>query len=186
MKTSLPTEATDTFEYAFFDATDFGPIATYADVAVSSTAISNANEVFLDRILAAIKWIFLYIPGAAAVHMLMLGFALMFHYQDWASELQMIGGLTGTGVILMFMIMLGIGKLQDLRYLRVVAAVYAATAVMALVYGILIAFMPGDFFGFYAKLTLPLTLWAGYLVKINTDRRTNGSATRSETDCQLS
>ena len=171
MKESLPANETDTLTYTFFEPTDFGPIAAYGDFSISPAENASSNEVFLDGFLAAIKWIFLYVPGVAGVHMLMLGFGLMFHYNDWASEVQMIGGFTDTGVILMFMIMLGIGKLKDLRYLRVVAAIFASTAIMAVLYAILIAFVPGDYFGFYAKLTLPLTLWAGYLVKKKTDRQ---------------
>ena len=175
MKTNLPTQDAESYAFSFFDATDFGPIATYSDGSISSTAKINSSEIFLDGILAAIKWIFLYIPGAAGVHFLMMGLGLMFHYQNLAGEMQMIGGLTGTGVILMFMMMLGIGKLQDLRYLRVVATVYVASAAAALMYGLLITFVPGDYFGLCTKLSLPFSWGMGVMMKRSLDRRFNRS-----------
>src|SRR4051794_27405933 len=98
MKKSLQAEDPDTRTYAFFEATDFGPVAAYRDFTISSTEKSNTNEVFLDGFLVAISWIFLYIPGAALVHMI-VGFALIFHYQNWPDEFQMISGFSGTCII---------------------------------------------------------------------------------------
>jgi hypothetical protein len=79
------------------------------------------------------------------------------------------GTIVGIAVVSIFMIMLGIGKLTDLRYLRVVAGIFAAGALASVVYAILAILIPGDFVGFYIRLTLPLTLLMGYLVKRHTD-----------------
>lgn len=114
--------------------------------------------------------LFIY-PGAAAIHLVMMGFALLFFYRDWSAEIEMLAGTVGIVVVGMFMIMMGIGKLSDLKYLRVVASIFAASALAALVYSVLITIIPGDFFGLFLKASLPLPLIVGYLVKKDTDRR---------------
>jgi hypothetical protein len=82
----------------------------------------------------------------------MLGFALLLFYNDWGAE-----------------IMLRIGKLRDLKYLKVVLAVSLTSLLASILYVILAVFIPGDFFRFFAKITLPVTALIGFLVKRNID-----------------
>ncbi len=170
MKKNLQAEDTDTFTPAFFEATNFGSITEYRDFAISPVETSESSDVVLDGILAAIKWIFLYIPGVAAVQMMMTSLVFILYSQKWSNEFLSVQ-LLGLSIISMFMIMLGIGKLRDLRYLKVVVSVFAASAAFALLFAILIAFAPGNYFGIYTTVTLVSTLLLGYLTKKDIDRQ---------------
>lgn len=160
-------EDTENSAYSFFEATDFGPIAAMSDNSVSVIAHAREDQ-FLDSLLAAIKWIFLYIPGAAAFHMIMMGFALLLLHSDWSSPMML--GTLGILIFTTFMVMLGIGKLGDLKYLRVVGGIFGMSALAAIVYPIMASLIPGDYFGLFAKCTLLMTILAGYLVKRHTDK----------------
>ncbi len=157
-------EETDQAAYSFFETTEYGPIAN-RDAGVQ--AAGATEEVFLDKFLSAIKWIFLYIPGVAYLHMLVVGFGLSLLYQ--IEPFSMSAELLGAVLIGTFMVMLGVGKLSDLRYLRVVAGIVAASSLAAIVYLILAAFFPGDLFGRFYQLSLPVIMAIGYLVKRQTD-----------------
>lgn len=164
MKTRLA-EETEQPAYSFFDPTEAGPLVPSETSAAA--AVLTTEEALLDRVLAAVKWIFLYVPGVAYIHMLIVGLGLSTLYEDWPTEIiiQLIGAI----VIGTFMIMLGVGKLSDLKYLRVVAGVIAASALGAVIYLILAAFFAGDFFGTFYQLSLPVVLFVGYLLKRYTD-----------------
>ena len=73
------------------------------------------------------------------------------------------------------MVMLCVGRLNDLRYLRVIAGILGAGALASILYSILIVLIPGDFFGWFTLLTMPLTIIIGQLIKIRTDRETLAS-----------
>jgi hypothetical protein len=150
--------------YAFFEPTAATPLAPYAGALLDR----GAEDAFLDKFLSAVKWIFLYVPGTAFIHMLVVGFGLSLLYEVWPSDIviQLIGAL----VIGTFMVMLGVGKLSDLKYLRVVAGIVAASSLSAILYLILAALIPGDFFGRFYQLSLPFPLVIGYLVKRRTDK----------------
>ena len=166
MKKSIPTENIDNPTRSFFDETEFAPIAVREKIAFEMAA-PVVDAVVMDRLLSAIKWIFLYLPGAAAIHLIMMAFALSFLYELWPLEM-MIGSI-GTAVFSTFMVMLGVGKLRDLKYLRVVATLFATSGLAAILYSLLILFIPGDYFGLFFQMTLPLTWLAGYIVKRKTD-----------------
>ncbi len=166
MKTSIPTEEIQNPVYAFFDETEFAPITVREDIAfeIPYPAIENA---FLDNLTPGIKWIFLYVPGILAIHFQMMGMVLTFFYRDWS--LGLMAGVFGITIFSIFMVMLGIGKLNDLKYLRVVAAAFAISGLASIFYSLLIIVIPGDYFGTFTLMTLPLTLLAGYVVKRYTD-----------------
>lgn len=149
------------------------PLGGSMEIANGHSEIAAREETseakVLDVLLTAVKWLFLFLPGAAMIHLLMLGFALLYFYGD--RSFQLVGASVGILIFSVFMTMLGIGKLRDLRYLRVAASLFAAGGLAAIVYSILVTLIPGDFFGFYAKLTLPLTLFVGYMVKRDTDKK---------------
>ena len=168
MKNKTLTE--DDFDYqAYFDEKYYRTNQmTNAETSAAAKNSIAENHSSGDVIFSAVKWIFLYLPGAATIHFLMLGFALSFSYGFWATE--MLVGTLGAFVVAAFMIMLGIGKLLDLRYLKVVAAIACASLSMMILYLMLANFFGGDFFGFFLKATLPLTVVAGFLVKLDVDR----------------
>jgi hypothetical protein len=65
--------------------------------------------------------------------------------------------------------------LTDLKYLRVVAGIIATSALASIAYIISNIFVPGDFFGWFTLLTLPLTIIIGQLIKLRTDRESLSS-----------
>ena len=163
MKKTIEAEATSTSSYSFPEAAEFAPITVREDIRLKAPASEPEKSLVLDSIVATVKWIFLFLPGAAAIHFLMMGLSLLFFYNDWSPE-PLIGSIGGA-IFATFMIMFGVGKLSDLKYLRVVGAIFASSALASIIYSILIVFIPGDFFGWFTLLTLPLTVLMGHLVK---------------------
>lgn len=163
-KTTLTEDARQTF----FDEPDFAPhqLAVNQETALQDNSLPE-NAFLPDALLTLIKWTFLYMPGAAAIHFILMGLGLSFFYGDWFLELFL--GMLGIFAASTFMIMFGIGKLSDLKYLKVVAGIFLTSALAAILYMTLAVLIPGDFFGFYAQITLPLPVIAGYLVKKNID-----------------
>jgi hypothetical protein len=145
----------------------FAPITIREGVAPASVQPTRVTEA-LDLFLAVIKWIFLYVPGAAALHFVWMGLGLFFYYG--VPNIEILAGMLGGSVFAMFMVMLGIGRLNDLRYLRVVGAILATGALASILFSILILFIRGDYFGRFTLLTMPVTIIIGQLVKMKTDR----------------
>jgi len=165
MKTTLENEhATSTF-----DPFNSGPL----DRRLSSDDLQSAEictpPEHMDRFLTGVKWLFLFLPGAIGLHFLMMGFSFLFFYQDWSVDI-MLGSFVAFAVSA-FLIMLGLGKLSDLRYLRVIAAMVAAGALASITYSLSIVFIPGDFFARFLWCSLPFTLLIGHLIKRILDTR---------------
>ena len=170
MKKTLSSEDIDIDDrtYSFFDLPEFGALSPAGTVASRPTAIER-NAHILDKMLSGIKWTFLYVPGVLAMHMVMLGFAFFsFFHHDWGPEILL--GAVGAGIIYSFMIMLGIGKLSDLRYLSVVGAVATSSLIATILYSILIVLFRGEFFGSFLLMTMLIPLVSGILIKRKTDR----------------
>lgn len=137
----------------------------------SSTEITAQPETAdkMDTLLAGIKWVFLFLPGATAMHcwlmMLTLAPIMGAPLQDMA--LQTLGGM----VIYTFLILLGLGRLTDMRYLKVVAGIISSTTLSAVVYHILAAFFIGyGSFGWAMFATLPLPILFAHIIKRRIDR----------------
>ena len=168
-----PIEAEDLRDSHYSPLTDpvSGPVELRNTIGGIIASYDGPEARLLDGFVTAVKWVFLYLPGAAAIHFVMMGFALLFVYKNWSFEF--LTATAGFLIFPLFMTMFGIEKLSDLRYLRVPAAIAAAGALSSILYSILIVFIPGDFFGLFTLLTLPLALIAGYVVKKDTDRKTD-------------
>jgi hypothetical protein len=166
-KTTLTEDARLDFQ-TFFDEQSFieNQIAVNKTAALQDSSAPE-NAAFLDKFLAAVKWIFLYFPGVVAIHFIITGFALSLFYGDWFIELFL--GMLSIFAVSTFMIMLGIGKLRDLKYLIVVLGIFLTSSLAAVLYAILAVLIPGDFFGFYVKMTLALPVLIGYLAKRKID-----------------
>lgn len=140
---------------------------SFNEKAEQTQNLSTEPDSLLDTFLSVIKWIFLYLPGVAAIHLAMMGVALLFFYNEAAYDL--LPGMLGFVGIGTFLIMLGFGKLTDLKYLKTVLTILAVSFVTAVFWDILAVFIKGDFLGFYAKLTFPLIAFVGYFSKISVD-----------------
>ena len=166
MKETIDAEATTASSFNFPDPPEFAPITVREDIRLEESTSAAHESLVLDNIVATVKWIFLFFPGTAAIHFMMMGLSLLFFYNDWSPEI-LIGSI-GIAIVATFMIMFGVGKMSDLKYLRVVGAIFASAALASIIYSILIVFIPGDFFGRFTLLTLPLTVLMGHLVKRHT------------------
>jgi hypothetical protein len=137
-------------------------------------AIAVAPEtIALDSFVSTVKWAFLFLPGAGVLHFTMMALSLFFLYGP--ATVEIILGTIGVSVVGMFMVMFGLGQLTELKYLRVVAGIIATAALASIAYSISIVFIPGDFFGWFTLLTLPLTIIIGQLIKFKTDRDSQSS-----------
>jgi len=164
------THAEERIDHAFDDF-EFAAISVREGIAPEAVAAPESDV--LDSYLAIVKWVFLFLPGAAALHFALMGISLFIFYGGPTLEIMI--GTFGISIVAMFMVMLGVGRLSDLRYLRVVGGLLAAGALASIAYSIAITFIPGDFFGWFTLLTLPLTIIIGQLIKIRTDRETLAS-----------
>jgi len=164
--TTHPEEQLDQ-SFSVLDDAGFAPIAVREETALQASPAGPETAV-LDSFVAIVKWVFLYLPGAGALHFALMGLSLFVFYGG--PTIEMIIGTLGISIVAMFMVMLGFGRLTDLRYLRVIGAILAAGALASILYSISIVFFPGDFFGWFTLLTMPVTIIIGQLVKIKTDR----------------
>ncbi len=98
----------------------------------------------------------------------MMGMALLLFYNESAYDL--LPGMIGFILAGTFLIMLGFGKLNDLKYLKTVLTILAVSFVTAVVWDVLAVFIKGDFLGFYARVTFPLIAFVGYFSKISVDK----------------
>ena len=166
-KTTFADENQTVFQNFFNEKFTTSNEIAFNEKAELTQNLSTETDLFSDKLLSVIKWIFLYLPGVGAIHMAMMGVALLFFYNEAAYDL--LPGMLGFVVIGTFLIMLGFGKLNDLKYLKTVLTILAVSFVTAVFRDILAVFIKGDFLGFYAKLTFPLIAFVGYFSKISID-----------------
>jgi hypothetical protein len=139
-----------------------GSLELGADRAIKKEV--DTSTTVLDTILTLVKWVFFYLPGVAAIHFAMMAMALMFFYGEFSPFLLLGQLLFGT-----FMIMLGLGKMQDLKYLKTVLTTIGFSLIAAVFYARLAGFIKGDFFGWYWLLSYPVIAAIGYLSKRSVD-----------------
>ncbi|HUR99149.1 MAG TPA: hypothetical protein VMZ26_13870 [Pyrinomonadaceae bacterium] len=149
------------------DVGEFAPITVREDITPEAVVLTDGTH-FADAMLATIKWVFLFLPGAAAIHFLMMGLSLFVFYKDWFPE-PLMGAVVGA-IIATFMVMFGVGKLGDLKYLKVAGTIFGAATLAGICYNLSILFVPGDFFGWFCLLTLPITILLAQIVKLKIDR----------------
>lgn len=170
-KTTLVEDAYNDFQ-TFFETDDF----TSNQIAINNnTAIAGnekiTNDSFPDWFLTAVKMIFIYFPGVVTIHFTVMATAFIstagLYGEPIAGIALVILGLLAAG---MFMVMFGIGKLKDLRYLRVVMGIFLTSLLCAIVYSAVLIFSPGDPIALFLKITLILPSLIGYFVKRNIDK----------------
>lgn len=126
------------------------------------------NEEFLDKILAGIKLAFLYIPGAMLIHFVGVFLKFLVLY---GSPMPNFGSeLAGGFLIGMFLTMLGIGKLKDLNYLKVPAAIFSMSILISILHLILSAILGFQTEGIFMLISFPLAVISGYFTKSFLDK----------------
>ena len=165
MKKTRQDEDVEKSTYSFFGCM---PFAVRSGTFVTALEPSTSSTEVLDRFMATIKWVFLYVPGVAGIHFIMMGLVLSLFYVEWPPEIGV--GILGSVGFCTFMIMLGIGKVTDLKYLRVAVSIIATSGLLALLHAILAILFHSNFFGLYIQISGLFTLFIGYLVKRDTDK----------------
>lgn len=126
------------------------------------------NEEFLDKCLAAIKLVFLYIPGTMAINMVgMFAYTLILYGEEFPNFYWELSGFALVGT---FLTMLGIGKLKDLSYLKVPAAVFASSVLFSIIHALISIFIGNEAFGFFFLSSFPIVAFVGYFVKRMLDK----------------
>ncbi len=163
-KTKLEEKFEQNFD-SFFDENDFSNQQTF--IFKNESALENPtnsqNEIFLDKFLSAIKFIFLYVPGAMVIHF--FGMFIYFYILFCPGSSGPLAGMLGGAVIGMFLTMFGIGKMNDLSYLKVPASVFASSVLISIVFALIAAFTGVEMTGIFLLCSFPLTIILGYLVK---------------------
>ncbi len=133
-----------------------------AEVLLTNNAISR-NEEFLDNFLSGIKLIFLYVPGAMMIHFIgmFIYFLILFGLEPFVATSGMIVGL----IIGTFLTMFGIGKMNDLNYLKVPASVFTISVLISIIFALITAFTGVEMTGIFLLMSFPITIICGYIVK---------------------
>lgn len=138
-------------------------ISVFQNENALENAANSQNEVFLDNVLSLVKLIFLYVPGAMAIHfvgMFIYFFILFGPDITVVSAGMLIGLIIGT-----FLTMFGIGKMSDLNYLKVPASILAGSVLLSIVFALMTAFTGVEMTGIFLLLSFPITIIWGYIVK---------------------
>ena len=166
-KTTFADENQTVFQNFFNDGFSRSNEIVFNEKAELQENLSQETDSFSDKLLSVIKWVFLYLPGVAAIHLAMMGVALLFFYNEAAYDL--LPGMIGFMLVGTFLIMFGFGKLSDLKYLKTVLTILTVSFVTAILWDVLAVFIEGDFLGFYARITFPLIAFVGYFSKMSVD-----------------
>jgi len=121
-----------------------------------------------DTLLTAVKWIFLFLPGAVAIHCWVMMLSLFALSGIWPERvfLQSLGAL----IIYSFIVLLGLGRLSDLRYWKVIAAILSSSILLTVVHQAVSIFIGYDYFGLGMLLTAPITILFAQFVKVRMDK----------------
>ena len=152
--------------FSEFQAIDAGAMAVSHGEADISLPMDQADQ--MDTLLAVIKWTFVFIPGAAGIHCMVLISSLWFAMGAWPNDLllQAIGSL----LIFSFLVLFGLGRLGELRYFKVIAAILSSAILSSVIVHTLASFFVGySNFGWGMLLTLPLTVWFAHTIKRRID-----------------
>ncbi|PYT00356.1 MAG: hypothetical protein DMF63_07225 [Acidobacteria bacterium] len=129
-------------EFFAFDEIAGGPLSVRK---VSERAPETLeNKPATDRLqdlLSAIKWIFLFVPGAVAINFSVMTLSLSMITGVWQDG--SLAQWPGAMVAFTFMVLFGIGRLTDMRYLKVVGAILSSSILCTILFHILASFFIG-------------------------------------------
>ena len=171
MKKTILQEKDSQFDfYAFFEEefSDRRPLAVYSDQNLNNLRAAEKTSA-LDDFLAALKLMFLYLPGVLTVHFLALGFGFTFYYD--AVLIDILPGFSGILAVATFMMMFGIGKMRDLKYLRVVFSALLTSMFFAVVFSVMFKFGGRQSFGWFLLATWLPSAFVGFWIKNQLDHQ---------------
>jgi hypothetical protein len=156
--------------FSIFDEIGGGPLAVREvyERGPEMSEIAAAPD-RLQELLSVIKWIFLFVPGAVAISFSVMMLSTSMITGVWRDG--MLIQWPGAMVAYSFMVLFGIGRLTDMRYLKVIGAILSSSILFTIVLHILGSFFIGyGNFG-WGMLGLCLTTVSfGQMIKNRIDR----------------
>ena len=168
MKNTIEAEDLRELRFVPFAEPEQGSVELKAASAAAVLASPEPASAVLDNLLATIKWIFLFLPGTAAMHcwVMMLSLFALSGTGPQGVWLESVGGM----IIYSFIILLGLGKLSDLRYLKVIGAILSSSILLSVAIHATSFFSGYSNFGWAVLLTLPITIAFAQFIKIQIDK----------------
>lgn len=142
-------------------------IAPHASSYAIGTHSDQPELTVLDSILKTVKWVFLFLPGALAIHCCVMMSSLFVLSGNWPEG--MLLELFAALMIYSFLVLLGLGRLSDLRYWKVIGAILSSSILLTVVYQIFSILTGYDYFGWGMLLTAPITIIFAQFMKARLD-----------------
>jgi hypothetical protein len=170
MRPTFTDEPTLERDFFIFDEIAGGPLSVREPSENETLIVEIAPAVDrLQVLLSVIKWVFLYVPGAVAINfsVMMLSLSVMTGVWRDGSLIEWPGAL----VIYSFMVLFGIGRLTDMRYLKVIGAILSSSILSTILFHILASFFIGyNHIGWGILATCVTTVSFGQMIKNRIDR----------------
>lgn len=171
MKTKLK-ERIKNARHAFFanDNSSHGAIAFRNGCDLQN---QEASEIESSSIWKFAKIILFFVPGVSLLYFVTLILADIVISQ--AENIQYTTFAFFWLIFGAFLIMFGVGKLSELKYLKVVGSVLASTFVVALLFLFTSFEVKPEFFAGYSLYILPIIMFIAYVVKRRVDNETQNN-----------
>ncbi len=157
--------------FSIFDEIGGGPLSV-RDIREHGPAASEITSPSSDRmqeLLSAIKWIFLFVPGAVAINFSVMMLSISMITGEWREG--MLIQWPGAMVAYSFMVLFGIGRLTDMRYLKVIGAILSSSVLCTILFHILGSFFIGyTNFGWGMLAICAVTISFARMIKNRIDR----------------
>lgn len=152
----------------------FGQILVKKDEESLLKENPTSEESFPDKCLKAVKLIFFFVPGVLLLNMIgpMLFLSILY-----GEIFDPIISIIGSSLVGAFLVMLGIGKLKNLNYLKVPACVLLFSLIVGFLILPIVLNFGYDLSGF--KYTFPFAIVLGYLAKKFVDNQEDRIFTKS-------
>ena len=157
------TKLEENLESFFEDDFENRQISVFQNETALEKVTNSQNENSLDNFLSLIKLIFIYIPGAMTIHF--VGMVIYFYILFNPGVTELASGLIVGGIVGTFLTMFGIGKTNDLSYLKVPASILTGSVLISIIFALITAFTGVEMTGIFFLSSFPLTIILGYIVK---------------------
>jgi hypothetical protein len=167
MRPTFTEDPTVTRDFFIFDEIAGGPLSVREGEPETMEAAPATDR--MQDLLSAIKWIFLFVPGTVAINFSVMMISLSMITGVWRD-----GGLIqwpGAMVLYSFMVLFGIGRLTDMRYLKVIGAILSSSILSTILVHILASFFIGySNLGWAMLATCLTTVSFAQMIKNRIDR----------------
>jgi hypothetical protein len=154
--------------FSIFEEVGGGPL-TVPEIGENRHGQIKSSTDRMQELLSAIKWIFLFVPGAVAISFSVMMLSMSMITGVWQDG--MLIQWPGAMVAYSFMVLFGIGRLTDMRYLKVIGAILSSSILCTILFHILGSFFIGySNFGWGMLAICLATISFGQMIKNRIDR----------------